>query len=91
MTTLDHHASVRPVPNPSKSLITKLNMGTGVVLGVIFALATYYGMGGDSAGVFENYNRTLLATLFMWSIGFMVGIGAFIGPFRWLIGKDLTD
>jgi cytochrome c oxidase subunit 1 len=29
--------------------------------------------------------------MFAWCIGFLIGIGAFIGPFRWLIGKDLTD
>lgn len=91
MTTLEHHSATRPVPNPSKSLITKLNMGTGTIVGVIFALATYYGLGGDANGPEQDYNRVLLATMLMWSIGFMVGIGAFIGPFRWLIGKDLTD
>ncbi len=25
-----------------------------------------------------------------WAIGFMAGIGAFNGPIRWLIGRDLT-
>ena len=25
-----------------------------------------------------------------WFVGFMTGMGALIGPFRWLLGKDLT-
>ena len=64
MTTLSHApASSRPVPNPKKSLITKLNMGTGMVLGIIF-----YQQGGvnvlqllglilyqDSSGVSEQF------------------------------------
>ena len=42
MTTLDSRVSSRPIPNPQKSLITKLNAGTGLVVGLIFALGTYY-------------------------------------------------
>ena len=93
MTTLDSRVSSRPIPNPKKSLITKLNAGTGLIVGVIFALATYYSLNtsnDDAVSNFQHYNRTLLATMFAWSIGFLVGIGAFIGPWRWLIGKDLT-
>jgi cytochrome c oxidase subunit I len=93
MTTLSQQVSNRPIPNPKKSLITKLNMGTGLIVGVAFALATYYSMQttlDDATLNFQRNNQVLLATMFMWSIGFLVGIGAFIGPFRWLIGKDLT-
>ena len=36
MTTLDNTAThSRPIPNPQKSLITKLNMGTGTVVGIV--------------------------------------------------------
>jgi cytochrome c oxidase subunit 1 len=93
MTTLhDAGTHSRPIPNPKKSLITKLNMGTGTVLGVIFAYATYKFLAptGEARGYYMAENRALLASMFMWSIGFLIGIGAFIGPFRWLIGKDLT-
>ena len=91
MTTLDH-ARTESIPFPQKSLITKLNMGTGMVLGIIFAEATYFW--GKSMWDMEEpnqLNRILILSMFAWSIGFLVGIGAFIGPFRWLIGKDLTD
>lgn len=91
MTTLDH-ARTESIPFPQKSLITKLNMGTGMVLGIIFAEATYFW--GKSMWDMEEpnqLNRILILSMFAWSIGFLIGIGAFIGPFRWLIGKDLTD
>ena len=92
MTTLDHQVGSHPIPNPSKSLITKLNMGTGTVVGAIFAVVVYFCLrSGEDMSVPQNDNRVLLISMFAWSVGFLVGIGAFIGPFRWLIGKDLTD
>jgi len=101
MSILDKaHATARPIPNPKRSLITRLHMGTGFVVGVIFALAAYYGLHHvyatytdkvqDPMSSHDN-NIILLGAMFAWSIGFLVGIGAFIGPWRWLIGKDLTD
>ena len=101
MSTLDKaHTSSRPVPNPKRSLITRLHMGTGVVVGIIFAalaywalknsLLTYTDKVADPLSPHDN-NIVLLGTMFAWSIGFMAGIGAFIGPWRWLVGKDLTD
>ncbi|CAB4964490.1 unannotated protein [freshwater metagenome] len=66
-------------------------MGTGIIVGVIFAAATYFGLKDEDMLSMQQNSKVLLATMFMWSIGFMVGIGAFIGPVRWLIGKDLTD
>ena len=40
MTALDNH--VNTAPKPAKSLITKLNMGTGIITGVIFSQAMYW-------------------------------------------------
>ena len=96
MTTLDRHTtSARPIPNPAKSLITKLNMGTGLIVGIIFALVTFklirsYNPDFDPTQDINNHNQALIAAMLMWSIGFLIGIGAFIGPWRWMIGKDLT-
>ena len=92
MTTLDHAKVSESRPNPPKSLITKLNMGTGMIVGIVFAEATYFwgkSMWDRQEAVMEN--RILTLSMFAWCIGFLIGIGAFIGPFRWLIGKDLTD
>ena len=89
MTTLHHSTSTRPVPNPKKSLITKLNAGTGLIVGLIFGFGTYYLLRGsnpdDATATFQIQNRAVLAGMLMWSVGFLIGIGAFIGPFRWLI------
>lgn len=101
MSILDKtHTSSRPVPNPKRSLITRLHMGTGVVVGIIFAAIAYYGIKhalltytdkvADPLTPHDD-NMVLLGAMFAWSIGFLVGIGAFIGPWRWMIGKDLTD
>lgn len=92
MTTLDHAKVSESRPNPPKSLITKLNMGTGMIVGIVFAEVTYFwgkSMWDRQEAVMEN--RILTLSMFAWCIGFLIGIGAFIGPFRWLIGKDLTD
>ena len=65
MTTL-HTTSThsRPVPNPKKSLITKLNMGTGIILGVIFAFAAYYAFqpNADTAGFYNQQNKALMVS-----------------------------
>ena len=93
MTTLHHGTSTRPIPNPKNSLITKLNAGTGLIVGLIFGFGTYFllrGSNDDATVSFQIENRAVLAAMLMWSVGFLIGIGAFIGPFRWLIGKDLT-
>ena len=79
------------VPKPGKSLITKLNMGTGLVVGILCSQAMYW----IAKGWFDpeepmQENKILTLAMIAWCIGFLIGIGAFIGPFRWLIGKDLT-
>jgi len=67
-------------------------MGTGTVAGILFAYGAYYTLrpAADDPGFYNQQNKALLAAMLSWSVGFLIGIGAFIGPFRWLIGKDLT-
>jgi cytochrome c oxidase subunit 1 len=67
-------------------------MGTGTVVGVLFAFGAYYALrpAADDPNFYNQQNKALLAAMLSWSVGFLIGIGAFIGPFRWLIGKDLT-
>lgn len=92
MTTLVHQSEISsPAPVPQRSLITKLNIVTGIIVGAIFCWGTYYSLraGRDMTNE-HNINKVLIISMFMWCLGFMIGIGALIGPFRWLIGKDLT-
>ena len=93
MTLHEATSHARPIPNPKKSLITKLSMWTGLPVGILFGFGTYYLVrptDPEAANFYLVQNRAILGGLLMWSVGFLIGIGAFIGPFRWLIGKDLT-
>ena len=90
--TESHESGVARRPRPRRSLITKLNAFTGALLGAASAYVMYtqsITWWDIEEPAFQH--RTLLLTMLAWVLGFMVGIGALIGPFRWLIGKDLTD
>ncbi|MBJ7507463.1 MAG: hypothetical protein JHC72_08700, partial [Candidatus Nanopelagicus sp.] len=90
MTTFANKTSRANVPE--KSLITKLNMGTGLIVGIIFAEGMYWlSKSWFDINEAREINKILTLSMIAWCIGFLIGIGAFIGPFRWLIGKDLTD
>ena len=90
------------IPQPAQhgqpgGLIRRLNVVTAVALGL--ALAALFGFiasrfipqgatGPTFAPVMPEV--VFLAILVGWVLGFMVGIGALIGPFRWMMGRDLT-
>ena len=77
-------------------LIEKLNVGTAFLFGFLGAALTYFVsnslINGDEEAmmIHTNHDAVVLSTMFGWWIGFMFGIGALIGPFRWLMGKDLS-
>ena len=92
-----------PVPQPVQhgkpgGIMRRLNFGTGLIgglgLGAVAALVTnaLIPSGAASAVDFAPTAPQLvyLAALLGWVIGFMAGMGAFIGPIRWLLGRDLT-
>ena len=73
------------------------NIITGAVLGIVMAIVTYYigsllvPWGTQNADFSQvGLNALVAATYFAWVIGFMIGIGAFAGPIRWMLGHDLT-
>lgn len=90
------------VPQPRQhgaagGVMRRLNFGTGLIGGV--ALATIAGWGtailtpsSASNATFAPMEPTYvyLAVLLGWVIGFMLGIGAFVGPLRWVVGSDIT-
>jgi cytochrome c oxidase subunit 1 len=47
-------------------------------------------MDSESAPLFTREDKITLISMISWFVGFMFGIGALIGPFRWVMGKDLT-
>lgn len=79
-----------------KALIERLNVGTAFLSGILFALVAnllarnFFNGDEEEMLIHTNHDATVLVTMVGWWIGFMFGIGALIGPFRWLMGKDLT-
>jgi cytochrome c oxidase subunit 1 len=91
------------VPQPVQhgkpgGIMRRLNFGTGLIgglgLAAIAAVVTnaFIPSGAASSVDFAPTAPQLvyLAALLGWVIGFMAGMGAFIGPIRWLMGRDLT-
>jgi cytochrome c oxidase subunit 1 len=91
------------VPQPPQhgqpgGIMRRLNFGTGLIGGIglaaIAAVVTnaFIPSGAASSVDFAPIAPQLvyLAALLGWVIGFMAGMGAFVGPIRWLMGRDLT-
>ena len=79
-----------------KPLIERLNVFTAFFFGALFALVswrlalTYLPMDSEHAPLFTREDKITLISMISWFVGFMFGIGALIGPFRWVMGKDLS-
>ena len=91
------------VPHPVQhgkpgGLIRHCNIVTGIVSGIVLANIVYWigslflmPWGTQAANFLQvGINALWAATFAGWVIGFMIGIGAFIGPVRWAMGRDLT-
>jgi cytochrome c oxidase subunit 1 len=92
-TTLVRSPSTRgPIPNGG-GIMRRLSLGTALLCGFVLALLGWYIAGkvfGFGDGPKHDYgrDRVWIVTMTMWAIGFLAGIGAFVGPIRWLMGKD---
>jgi len=90
------------VPQPRQhgkpgGVMRRLNMGTGLIGGIgLAAIAGFVANAlvpsGASTVTFAPAAPDIvyLAILVGWAIGFSAGIGAFVGPIRWFLGRDLT-
>ena len=89
---------------PGGALLGRMSILTAVGVGLIATIAAHYaavaffvepvlpeGTDPPAALAYLLENRIALTTMFGWVVGFMIGIGALNGPFRWLLGQDLTD
>ena len=73
------------------------NVLTGSALGIILSVVTYaigsklvpWGTQNEDYSQ-VGLNALVGATYVAWVIGFMIGIGAFAGPVRWMMGHDIT-
>ena len=90
------------VPQPVQhgapgGIMRRLNFGTGLITGLVFAIAAGWitaaiasPSGSNNTFAPTEPTYVFLAVLIGWVIGFMLGMGAFIGPLRWVAGRDLT-
>jgi cytochrome c oxidase subunit 1 len=85
--------AVRPSVTPSSSgggIMRRLNMGTGLLLGVVLAIVAWFvgrALWGEND---RGLDQAVILTEVAWVIGFLVGVGAFVAPVRWMLGKDMT-
>lgn len=95
-TMMDRPAATPGHSAPKKALIERLNIFTAFALGIIGAIVFYYlakailPANTEGSYIKTNNDQYVLFSMIGWFIGFMTGIGALIGPFRWLLGKDLN-
>ena len=95
-TVMDHPAAASGHAAPKKALIERLNIFTAFALGIIGAILFWYlakailPANTDGSYIKTNEDQYVIFSMIGWFIGFMTGIGALIGPFRWLLGKDLN-
>ncbi len=90
------------VPQPTQhgkpgGVMRRLNFVTGMIggLGLAIVAGVVTNMltpSGASTATFAPAapEYVYLAVLLGWVVGFMAGIGAFVGPIRWVLGRDLT-
>lgn len=97
MTTLmDRPAAAAGHSVPKKALIERLNIFTAFGLGIVLAILFWYLArtflpdNTDGSYIKTRHDQEILLGMIGWFIGFMVGIGALIGPFRWMLGRDLS-
>ncbi|MEP6796850.1 MAG: cbb3-type cytochrome c oxidase subunit I, partial [Lapillicoccus sp.] len=93
MTTTVDHSTAPSAALAGGGLIRRLNVLTGVVGGLVLAVALHYlaaWLLPDPESESHKDDAVALISMAGWAIGFLIGVGAFIGPFRWLIGRDLT-
>lgn len=90
------------VPQPPQhgkpgGVMRHLNFGTGLATGIVGAVAAGWITAWltSSSATNDTFAPTepeyvYLAVLLGWVIGFMLGMGAFVGPIRWILGRDIT-
>ncbi|MEA2550328.1 MAG: cytochrome c oxidase subunit [Actinomycetota bacterium] len=82
--------SANPRPDGG-GIMRRLNVLTGIVIGAMFAYVGWL----IAHTVIKNANfgndADDIIMLVAWALGFLIGIGAFVGPVRWAFGRDLSE
>jgi cytochrome c oxidase subunit 1 len=90
VTTADIYKTDPSPVAPTGGVMRRLNMGTGVIAGVVLAVAANQLVLHLANGRAHEPDARAVFTMLGWVVGFLLGMGAFTGPFRWLVGSDLT-
>jgi len=97
MSTVDTAERQRVAEPPAGGVMRRLNMGTGIVCGIVLALVGHWlatslitANPDDAVSGVNVTNQVHIITMACWAIGFMAGLGSFVGPFRWVLGHDNT-
>jgi cytochrome c oxidase subunit 1 len=77
-------------PSSSGGIMRRLNMFTGIALGVVLAAITYLIARQIWGGNDQGPDQAVIAMEVAWAVGFMIGVGALAPPLRWIIGRDQT-
>ena len=80
------------VSSKPKGIMRKLNVGTGIAFGLLLATAAHF-FAKSTFTQEENPfldDQIMITTMIGWALGFMIGVGAFVGPYRWLMNRDLS-
>ncbi|MGZ4776848.1 MAG: cytochrome c oxidase subunit I [Oryzihumus sp.] len=91
MTT--HDIAAPTTEAPGGGVMRRLNLGTAVAAGIIAAVlgrlvaGWLLGTGSDET-VVSRASAVRIIMLACWALGFMAGMGAFVGPTKWLRGND---
>ncbi len=71
-------------------IMRRLSMWTGILVGVVVAVVCWFvgnALWGEND---QGLDQAVILTEVGWVLGFLVGVGAFVAPVRWILGKDLT-
>ena len=84
--------AVRPsvAPPSGGGVMRRLNMGTGILVGVVFAIVAWFVGRALWEENDQGLDQAVILTEVAWVVGFLLGVGAFVAPVHWLLGKDMT-
>ena len=74
--------------NSGGGIMRRLSMWTGLAVGILAAAIVYLICSSVWAANDQGQDQAVIAAEVAWVIGFLAGVGAFVAPIRWLMGKD---
>jgi cytochrome c oxidase subunit 1 len=77
-------------PAQGGGIMRRLNMWTGIVLGAVLAFIAYKVGTALWSDNDQGEDQAVIAAELAWYFGFLIGVGAFVAPVRWILGRDQT-